>query len=126
MAMNIDVPSIAKYEHVVTVRRSDGMRIAATRKVIDTQTPIRWQISVWDKDNHLVYQELPLFEEGNTPFLYRTSDLLQQAKKRGFEDWYHLPIAYVEAWHWNDLGDETKKYLIPKYSLFDPTDYPVD
>src|SRR5690242_313379 len=126
MAITIDLPNIAKYEHVIAVRRSDGMRIAATRKVVDAQTPIRWQISIWDKENHLVYQELPLFEEGNIPYLYKTSELLQQAKKRGFEDWYHLPIAYVEAWSWDTLGDESKKQLIPKYSPLDPMDYPVD
>lgn len=125
MAMNIDSPDIAKYEHVVAVRRSDGMRIAATRKVVDTQTPVRWQIIIWDKENHIVYQELPLFEEGNMPLLYKTSELLQQATKRGFYDWYHLPVAYVEAWSWDSL-DESEKHLIPKYSPLDPIEYPID
>jgi|SRR5581483_4866385 len=126
MAINIDSPNIAKYEHVIAVRRSDGMTIAATRKVVDAQSPIRWQISIWDKENHIVFHELPLFEEGNIPCLYKTSELLQQATKRGFEDWYHLPFAYVEALAWDAHGDEAKKHLIPKYSPLDPVDYLVD
>lgn len=126
MAINIGSPNIANYEHVVAVRRSDSMRIAATRHVSDTQTPIRWQISIWDKENHLVYQELRLFDENNAPILYKTSELLQQATKRGFEDWYHLPVAYVEAWPWEALGDDEKKHLIPKYAPPDPITYPVD
>jgi len=126
MAINIDAPNIAKYEHVVAVRRSDGMRIAATRKVVNMQTPIHWMITIWDKENHLVYQELPLFEEGNIPSQYKTSDLLQQAARRGFVDWYHLPVAYVEAWPWDALGADSEKFLIPKYSGLDPTEYLVD
>jgi len=97
MAININSPNIAKYEHVVAVRRSDGMRLAATRHVVNQQNPVHWTISIWDKENHLVSQEIPLFGEDDIPYRYRTSELLQQASRRGFLDWYHLPVAYVEA-----------------------------
>lgn len=126
MAINIDAPNIAKYEHVVAVRRSDGMRLAATRHVLNMQTPIHWTISIWDKENYLVSQELPLFGEGNIPCRYRTSELLQYAARRGFVDWYHLPVAYIEAWPWNALGVDSEKFLIPKYSPLDPSEYLVD
>jgi hypothetical protein len=126
MAISIDAATIAKYAHVCAVRRSDGMIVAATRKVVDAQTPIRWQISVWDKERHLVYQELPLFEEGNKPYLYKTSELLREAAQQGFADWYHLPVALVEAWPWDALGKDAEKHLIPKYSPLDPTEYPID
>lgn len=126
MAINIDAPDIAKFAHVCAVRRSDGMIVAANRQVIDAQTPIRWQISVWDKDRKIVYQELPTFEEDEKPYLYRTSELLRETAKRGFEDWYHLPVALVEAWPWDALGKDAKKHLIPKYSPLDPTEYLID
>jgi hypothetical protein len=126
MAIRIDSANVAKYAHICAVRRSDGMIVAATRKVENVQTPIRWLISVWDKERHLVYQELPLFEEGNKPYLYKTSELLEQASRRGFVDWYHLPVALVEAWPWDALGKDAEKHLIPKYSPLDPTGYLVD
>lgn len=126
MAIRIDAANVAKYAHVCAVRRSDGMIVAATRKVENVQTPIRWLISVWDKERHLVYQELPLFEEGNKLYLYKTSELLEQASRRDFVDWYHLPVALVEAWPWDALGQDAEKHLIPKYSPLDPTDYLVD
>ncbi len=126
MAINIDALNIAKYEHVVAVRRSDGMRLAATRHVVNMQTPIYWTISIWDKENYLIFQELPLGAEGNIPCRYRTSELLQKAAERGFVDWYHLPVAYIEAWPWNAQGVDSEEFLIPKYSPLDPTEYLVD
>lgn len=126
MAISIDSPNIAKYAHICAVRRSDGMIVAATRNVVDAQTPIRWQISVWDKERHLVYQELPLFEDGNKPYLYKTSELLRETARQGFADWYHLPVALVEAGPWDALSNDAEKHLIPKYSPLDPTEYLVD
>jgi hypothetical protein len=38
MAMNIHAPHIVHHEHVVAVRGSDGMRLAATRHVVNMQT----------------------------------------------------------------------------------------
>src|SRR5690349_1594638 len=116
MAITIDSPDIARYEHVCAVRRSDGMIVAATRKVADVQTPIRWEVSVWDKHRQAVFNELQEYAEGKQRYQYRTSELLRETTLRGFTEWYHLPVALVEAWPWDARGEDSEKFLIPRYS----------
>jgi hypothetical protein len=119
---------LAKYEHVYSVRQSDGMRIVAKRIVADKHTPIRWEISVVDSGKSNDYTERSFFKgsEASVTNIFATSELLREAQKAGFGDWYPKQVGFRDSWPLDAKGDDSEKRLIPEYPLPDSTEYLVD
>ncbi len=114
MTLYIAEADIAKFEHVQSVRVTDGARLVASRVVINAQTPVRWTIVLKDKQEMFIFDELQLFDDaaGRVQKQYATTELLDLVKQKGFVDWQRLPVAMGEGW--------------ADYPYPDATPYPVD
>ena len=109
---------LTKYEHIQSVRLTDGARLVASRRVVDETTPVRWTIVLKDKQEMYIFDELQFFEDTgcNVQTQYATTELVELAKQRGFMDWQQLPVALATVW-----GLEGTVYQDP-----DPIHYPTD
>ena len=126
LTLYIAESELTKYEHIQSVRLTDGARLVASRVVVDEHTPVRWTIVLVDKLENYIDDELQLFSDavGRVRKQYTTSDLLELAKQKGFEDWQEVPVAFVQGWELVD-GVYQERHL-PKYQDPDPTPYPTD
>ncbi len=118
MTICVTEADLTKFEHIQSVRLTDGARLVASRVVVDETTPVRWTIVLKDSLENYIDDELPIFSdtEGRVRKQFATSDLLKRAKEAGFEDWQQLPVALGNVW-----GLAGAFYHDP-----DHTPYPVD
>jgi hypothetical protein len=117
---------LTRYVAIYAERPTDGARINARRVVVDAKMPIRWTITVKDRLEHFIYNELPIFEDAEERKLkhYRASELFELAEKAGFRDWHQAPKGMVEGIEL--FEGEYRERDFPVYELPDPTNYPID
>lgn len=117
---------LTKYEHIMSVRVTDGARLVASRVVVDEQTPVRWTIMLKDKLEMVIEDELQLFEDaaGRVRKQYTTTELLGIAQQKGFDDWQQVPRGFMQGWKL--VEGEYQENHIPRYPDPDPTPYPTD
>ncbi len=126
-SVHINIPrDLTRVNAIQSVRPSDGVRIIANRIVVDTSTPIRWEITITDQLYHpLPAEQLALEQPGEkTPKQYLTKELSEYAEAIGFVDWKQLPTGMIKSFVLVD--GEVRKVLIPEYQPPDPTDYPLE
>ena len=126
-AVRINIPKdLTRVNAIQSVRARDGARIIANRIVVNTSTPIRWEITITDQLYHPIPTEELAWEKPGetTPKQYLTRELSEYAEAGGFIDWKQLPTGMIKSFVLVD--GEIRKVLIPDYQPPDPTDYPLE
>ena len=126
MPNNDEQERLTKLNSILAIRRSDGAKIAAKRLVINSETPIRWNVVLKDRTEKYIFDELSMFEdtEWDKQKQYSTSELFDLTQKAGFTDWKQIPLAMWGGWEL--VGSEYKQRLFPQYELPDLTSYKID
>jgi hypothetical protein len=126
-SVRINIPKdLTRVNAIQSMRLSDGARIIANRIVVDSNTPIRWEITITDQLYHPIPTEQLALEqsEERIPKRYLTRELSEYAEAIGFIDWKQLPTGTLKSFVLVD--GEVRKVLIPDYQPPDPTDYPLE
>ncbi|HEY6285628.1 MAG TPA: hypothetical protein VIX20_08200 [Ktedonobacteraceae bacterium] len=124
MADSIPIPAYAdftQYDHIQSVRPTDGAIIRAQRVVVDENTPIRWTITVRDKMEQYLHIENT---EGGVRKYYTTSELVELAQRAGFGEWQQSKVGEKRGFPL--MNGEEREILIPEYQVPDTTPYLID
>ena len=124
MNNSIPIPAYAdltQYDHIRSVRPTDGAEIRAQRVVVDEQTPVRWTIIAMDKLGKYLFIER--IENGVRP-TYSTIELVELAQKVGFGEWQQSSVAEMEAIALTPVG--YREFLMHQFQIPDPTSYPKE
>lgn len=124
MSDSIPIPAYAdltQYNHIRSVRPTDGAEIRAQRIMVDEHTPIRWTIVVMDKMGNYLFIENT---ENKVRKQYSTSELVDLAKNAGFGEWQQAQVG--EAVGIALVKGEQREIVMRQYQVPDTTPYPID